>query len=160
VSAERTGTGVLDDIFAEGFEHPAFSTNFSPKASSPPGSLPGASRGPACAILPTPVRRISLGGMAGHPLTAEELAEAVRTMLEAQRESAHRQDAFAARMETFGARLDQQAERLDMHAARQDALALRFDQAMDRIDARFDRIDERLSTVYDLLTRKNAGFAR
>jgi hypothetical protein len=78
-------------------------------------------------------------------LTAEDVAEAVRAMLEAQKESAHRQDAFAARMETFGARLDMQAERQDQHAARQDAFAMRFDQAMERIDARFDRIDERLS---------------
>jgi hypothetical protein len=49
-------------------------------------------------------------------------------------------------MESFAIRLDQHAER--------------HDQAMERIGARFDRMDEKLSEIYEIVTRKKAGFAR
>jgi hypothetical protein len=52
------------------------------------------------------------------------------------------------------------ATRLDQHAERQDTLALRLDQMSERLSARLDRMEEQLSTVYEILTRKSAGFAR
>jgi hypothetical protein len=87
------------------------------------------------------------------PITAEDLASAVRAMTEAQRESALRQDTFAARFEQHGARMETFAARLDQHAER-------LEQMNERQSARLDRMEEQLSTVYDILTRKNAGFAR
>lgn len=103
--------------------------------------------------------------MVAPPLTAEDLASAVRALLdkvdatlEAQRESAHRQDAFAARMETLGARLDQHAERQDAFAARLDQTNERIDHNVERLIARLDRMEEQLHTVYEIVTRKSAGF--